>query len=117
MPASRTEVTIPFMTPTYAVVWHSRGTPRHVGKLEVGSGDIRLSGAVPGGVRATIAIPFERVARVALGRSWHERLDGRPTVVVGLVGGEAVHIASLDGPGTVQEILQRLAPPATAAVA
>ena len=115
MPPPRAAATMPCMTPNYAVVWHTKGEPRHVGKLEVEPHELRLSGAIPGGARSTVSIPRGTVAQVDLARSWHDRLAGRPTVIIGTIGGQMVQIASLDGPGTVHEILRLIAPTPAAA--
>ena len=89
------------------------GSARNVGKLEVDADALRLSGAVPGGARVTTVIPRERVERANLATSSHLRLNGRPTVLLRLLGGDVVRLASLDAPGTVHEIVRRIgvAPP------
>jgi len=96
------------MTPSYAVVWKDVGSARSVGKLEVEADALRLSGAVPGSARVTTVIPRDRVEQADLATSSHLRLDGRPTVLLRLLGGDVVRLASLDAPGTVHEIIRRI---------
>ncbi len=93
------------MAKTYAAVWQRDDAPRRVGKLAVARTALRFEGAQPGVADAGDLVRAGDITAVAIERSPAERLDGLPTIVVRLRGGLTVRVASLDGPGTVHEIV------------
>lgn len=98
------------MGKTYAVVWWKGDarSARSVGKLALDQGHARLEGAPPGGLVSTTTLTLGSLAEVELDRTAEGRLDGRPSVALSFGDGERLHVASLDGAGTVSEIERRL---------
>jgi hypothetical protein len=94
---------------TYAVVWRSDDSRRRVGKLTIEPDGVRLDGGEPGVDSVHESYDAEEISSVGLARATGTRLDGRPTVAIGLVDGHEVRLASVVGPGAVHEIARRLA--------
>jgi hypothetical protein len=83
---------------TYAVSWRSNGS-HCAGRLDVGERAVLLTGAA-NGCRVREAIAFREIARVQVerGRMHLVRRDGR-----------SLSISSLDAPGALRELAERLA--------
>ena len=86
----------------YAVVWSENGGPPRAGSLELGDGSLGFSGP------PRRELPYGDVADVRIDRRPTFRLAGRPTLVLESRAGDTFRIASLDGPGTLHELLERL---------
>jgi hypothetical protein len=96
------------MNVSYGVVWREDALPLAAGKLELLPGALRFDGMADG--RATTRkIGYESLARVRVGRSPADRLDGRPSLVLERRSGRPVTIASVTQSGVVAEIAERLA--------
>ncbi len=86
----------------YAVVWNN-GSPRSVpGSLEFGSKAVLLRGA------EMLDVPYVEIANVHVARREEDRVRGRQALVLELASGEVLRIASLNGPGTLNELAERL---------
>lgn len=81
------------------MAWSGIDGTRCAGRLDVGDGAATLVGAARGDRRHE-TIPFEDIARVSVER-------GRLHIV--RRAGAAFWIASLDGPGALREVAERLA--------
>ena len=92
---------------TYGVVWREGEASLSRGKLELLPLVVRLDG-VTGSAHTAREIPYEELAAVRIGRSETERLDGRPTVVLELVSGARVVVASVAQSGIAAELVERL---------
>jgi hypothetical protein len=96
------------MNVSYGVVWREDALPLATGKLELLPGALRFEGMADG--RATTReIGYESLARVSVGRSPADRLDGRPSLVLERRSGHRVTIASVAQSGVIAEIAERLA--------
>jgi hypothetical protein len=100
---------------TYGVVWQEDEGPLSRGKLELLPGALALDG-VAGSMPAVREIAYDALATVRVGRAAAERLDGRPTLVLGLVSGARVVIASVAQSGIAAELVERLSAAAAQAV-
>ena len=94
--------TMPGMT--YAVVWSERGGPRFAGSLELGSGSAVLSGSAAGGSSSQRRLRLGDLVDVHVERG----PSGAPVVVVAEPGGSRLEIASLEGRGTLHELVEGL---------
>jgi hypothetical protein len=92
---------------TYGVVWQEGEAPLSRGKLELLPGALRLDG-VTGSAPAVREIPYDELSAVRVGRAGAERLDGRPTLVLDLVSGTRVVVASVAQSGIAAELVERL---------
>ena len=92
---------------TYGVVWQEGEGPLARGKLELLPNALRLDG-VAGSAHTVREIPYEELSAVRVGRAGSERLDGRPTVLVDLVSGRRVVVASVAQSGIAAELVERL---------
>jgi hypothetical protein len=88
---------------SYAVVWNEEQGPLNIGRLELQPEGILLDGAV------ARELPYRDMHEVRVGRARGERIAGRPTLLVRLVSGGVVAIASIGAPGTLSELAERLA--------
>jgi hypothetical protein len=93
---------------TYGVVWREDEAPLSRGKLELLPDALRLDG-VTGSTSAVREIAYNELAGVRVGRAGGERLDGRPTLVLDLVTGTRLTIASVAQSGIAAELVERLA--------
>jgi hypothetical protein len=100
---------------TYGVVWQEDEAPLSRGKLELLPEALHLDG-VTGSTPAVREIGYDELAAVRVGRAAGERLDGRPTLVLGLVSGSRVVIASVAQSGIAAELVDRLSGAAAHAV-
>jgi hypothetical protein len=92
---------------TYAVSWQEADGLRCSGRLELGSDAARFEGR-SNGAGATRIVRYQDIERLRLARSSGDRLQGRPTLVLELTGGNVVKVASVAQPGIVGELLERL---------
>ncbi|HEX6700255.1 MAG TPA: hypothetical protein VF101_05935 [Gaiellaceae bacterium] len=96
------------MNVSYGVVWREDAHPLAAGKLELLPGALRFDGMAEG--RATTReIGYESLARVRVGRSPADRLNGRPSLVLERLSGLPITIASIAQLGVIAEIVERLA--------
>lgn len=87
-------------SPTYAVFWNERSGPRFAGRFDVGESSAELSGSGAEDRAARVRILFDQIAGLSLSRD-RLRIDRR--------NGEALEIGSVDGPGALRELAERLA--------
>ena len=83
---------------TYAVSWKGEGGKRCAGRLDMDERALTLTGAA-NGCQMEEAIPFEEIddVRIKAGRLEIRRRNGR-----------SVEIGSLDAPGALRELVDRL---------
>jgi hypothetical protein len=93
---------------TYAVTWEEPEGTRRSGRLELDDAALHLEGSNGDGVTQR-ELPYTEVSRFRLARSAGERLQGRPTLVLELRGGDVLKIAGVSQPGIVAELSDRLA--------
>jgi hypothetical protein len=93
---------------TYGVVWREGAAPLARGKLELLTDSLRLDG-LTGSAPAIREIAYDELATVRVGRAGAERLAGRPTLVLDLVSGVRLVIASVAQSGIAAELVDRLA--------
>jgi hypothetical protein len=96
------------MAKTYAAMWQRDGLTRRVGKLAFDGAVLRFEGAQPGIADAGDFVRAGEIVKVAVERPLGGRRGELPTIAVTLNDGVAVRIASLDGPGTLSEIMRRV---------
>ena len=94
---------------SYAVLWSEPEHGVQAGKLELERNALRFEGA-----RGPSRIPFihrifyEDIESVHVGRGVRERLGGRPALVLELAVGGPLRIGSINGPGILTELAERL---------
>ena len=93
---------------TYAVTWEGPEGTRRSGRLELCDGALHLEGSNGYGA-ARRELPYADVSGFRLARAGGERLQGRPTLLLELRGGEMLKIAGVSQPGIVAELSDRLA--------
>jgi hypothetical protein len=89
---------------TYAITWRGTNGLKHSGRLDLGPLFVRLDGW-----GAALRLPYAEIARVRMGRSSAERIDGRQTLVVERHGGAALLVAAVGQPGALAELAECLA--------
>ena len=92
---------------TYAVTWEDPEGTRQSGRLELGADALHLEGSNGDGA-ASRKLSYADVSGFRLARASGERLQGRPTLVLELRGGEVLKIAGVSQPGIVAELSDRL---------
>jgi len=80
---------------SYAVWWNEGNGPRHVGKLEIA----RLHALLSGNGSGRLAVPLDQIVSVDYVRG---------EVLLARNGGTIVRIGSLDAPGALRELANRL---------
>jgi hypothetical protein len=85
--------------PTYAVYWNELDGRRFAGQMALGSSFAELAGATPDGRRSQQRILFDEIDAVDYARGWLE-LRRR--------AGPELRIGSVDGPGALRELADRL---------
>jgi len=85
--------------PSYAVYWNEGAGPRYAGRVEMRSTCAELSGGAGYGRRSLQRIFFDEIAAVAFA-------NGR--LLIGRRGGSQLEIGSVDGPGALRELAERL---------
>jgi len=96
------------MRSTYAVVWREGDAPLARGRLELLPGGLELDG-LAGSEHVTLAIGYDELAGVRIGRSSDERLNGHPSLLLDRVDGEPIVLASVALQGVVAELATHLA--------
>ena len=91
------------MEQSYAVTWEDPDGCRRSGRLELAGSALVLEGR-NGGVPVKRIYPLRRVSGFHLARRRGDQLNGRPTLVVDLGGGETLKIASVAQSGIVAEL-------------
>jgi hypothetical protein len=82
---------------SYAMFWWIEGGPRRAGRIELGDGFVSLSATTPGA--GVDRIGFRELASILLeGGVLHLGRGGKPLL----------HIGSLDTPGALRELADRL---------
>jgi hypothetical protein len=89
---------------SYAVVWSEEQGALNIGRLELQPDGILLDGSV------ARELPYREMREVRVGRAGRERIAGRRTLLVQLVSGGIVAIASIGAPGTLSEVAEWLLP-------
>jgi hypothetical protein len=87
---------------SYSVIWDD-GRPVEAGRLELAPEGIAFHGAT-----RELAVPFEEIEAVRVGRGPAERIGGKPALVL-LRRGSFLRIGSLDGLGALNELAATLA--------
>lgn len=93
---------------TYAVTWQEPGSVPYSGKLELRACGLSLEGSNNGSGTSSLLIPYEELLGMRLA-SGHERLDGRPTLVLDRRGRGSLRVASVVAPGIISEVAEALA--------
>jgi hypothetical protein len=92
----------------YAVVWSENGGPLYAGRLELADRCVRLAGRAGQAWESDRALFYEELAGVRVERRLQARLSGRPTLVLERRNGGGLRIASVEGPGSLHELAERL---------
>jgi hypothetical protein len=87
---------------TFAVLWSGSGHALHVGKLELEATALWFGGG------KTLRVLYSDIENVHVARDRKTRIAGRPALVLDLVGGGSVRIASFGGLGALSELAERL---------
>jgi hypothetical protein len=90
------------MKRNYAVVWSRNGDTR-AGRLEPFPDRFELHGR-----ERRLAVPFAEVTAASIARRPAERLLGLPVLALVVRDGPPLRIASLEGPGYLQELADRV---------
>lgn len=77
------------------------------GRLELGAHALSLEGR-NGSSFVSLAYPYRDISGIRIARAAHDRLQGRPTLIVDLAGAGSLRIASVAQPGIVSELAARL---------
>ncbi len=93
---------------TYAVIWSDAGELFAVGKLELEPAALRFEGSTGTHAPYIHRIQYAQVASLRIERGGRERLRGKPTLVLELSDGRRLRIGSVDGPGALTELAERL---------
>lgn len=93
---------------TYAVSWKQENGSEGTGRLDLDDRGLSLEGRNEG-VSVHHHVPYEEIRSFRLARANGDRLRSRPTLVLDLVGGRRLRVASIAQPGIVSEIADRLA--------
>ena len=104
--ASRRWILPPCAAP-YAVTWADRDTPPRSGKLELRAAGLSLEGSNNGSGPVALLVPYEELAGLRLASS-HERLAGRPTLMLDRRGCSSLRVASVASPGVISEVAEQL---------
>jgi hypothetical protein len=89
-------------TVSYAVMWHD-GDFRFVGYAEVGRDGLRLEGRGSGGREGLCTVRYEDIRRLDV-----HRTNGDRGLVLELPGRQPLLISSLDSPGSLGELADRI---------
>jgi hypothetical protein len=94
---------------SFAVLWSRPGGTVQAGKLELDDRALRFEGAARDRRSAGVQhVYYEEIESVHVGRQSGERLAGRPALVLDLATGGPLRIGSLNGPGILSELAERL---------
>lgn len=92
---------------SYAVIWRTGNGPVRPGKLVLTPAGLQLETGTPGGRLSALRIRYEDVASIEKAAPG-ERIRGRPTTLVRRPEREPLSIATLEGPGSAHELVERL---------
>jgi hypothetical protein len=85
---------------SYAMTWHIGDGPRHVGRIEVRADAIQLTATAP--AHARWDVPYDGIATIELERRvLRLRTGALPEI----------RISSIDRPGALRELAERIAAP------
>jgi hypothetical protein len=93
---------------TYAVLWSRPPREVEAGKLELEPTGLRFEGSRTRRAAHVHRLPYCDIERVRIGRRRHERLLGRPSLVLDLVAGGLLRIGLVDTPGVRSELADEL---------
>jgi hypothetical protein len=82
---------------SYAMTWHVGDGPRHVGRIEVGVDAVELTATSPGA--AILRVAFAAIRAVVLDRR---------VLIVTSDGSPELRISSIDAPGSLRELADRV---------
>jgi hypothetical protein len=94
---------------SYTVLWCRERGPVYAGKAVLQEGCLLLTGVDRHGSEATEQVALSELGVSRVARGPHERLEGRPTLVLTPPRGSPLRLAVLDGGGTLLELAERLA--------
>jgi hypothetical protein len=86
----------------YAVVWSNNGESSS-GRLELLGDRFELYGR-----NRRLSVRFEDLTSVAIARGRTDRMLGLPVLALSLRGGPPLRIASLEGAGSLHELVERI---------
>ena len=89
---------------SHAVVWRTRGGEVYKGRLDVNEEGLRLTGTGPKGEFGGMRIRYDDLSGIHVGRAAHERINGLRSLVVESARSSPIHVASVEGVGTIFEI-------------
>src|SRR6266511_4571713 len=89
---------------SHAVVWRTRGGEVYKGRLDVNEEGLRLTGTGPKGEFGGMRIRYDDLSGIHIGRAAHERINGLRSLVVESARSSPIHVASVEGVGTIFEI-------------
>ena len=93
---------------SYAALWCREGSPVVAGKAIVKDGFLLLTGVDRHGSESRERLPLGELGVASVARGRHERLQGRPALVLITAGGPTLRLAVLEGGGTLHELAGRL---------
>jgi hypothetical protein len=93
---------------SYAVTWREGDGPVRAGKLELGPRGLQLEGGAARGRLSARRIFYGHLSGVAPARQPSDRIGGHPTLVLKRFEQAPVAITSVDNPGCLHELAQRL---------
>lgn len=89
------------------VIWLEDGSAPLAGRLDVFDDRLHLDGGHRD-ERRTRDLPLTEVESVRIGRANGDRINGRQTIVLRLLGGGELSLAVFSRPGTLIELAHRL---------
>jgi hypothetical protein len=90
------------------VVWDEANGTRYAGSLAVDEGDLVLEGSNPSGKSALRRFALRDVLGVHIARGPAERIGDLPALVVERRAGRPLRVSSLDRPGVLAELADKL---------
>jgi hypothetical protein len=96
---------------SYAVLWQDGNGGLQAGKLELDPYGFALTGTSGRNEsRRPVVdrVEFENIWTARLGRELRDRIVGQPALILERPGSGPLRIASIDGPGTLRELAERL---------
>ena len=96
-------------TQTFAVGWGGLDGPLLAGKAELGPTHLRLEAGAPDGRLRVRTLLYRDIVDVRRSRVGADRIRGRSALILEPRAGESVRLTSLDVPGAIREIFERIA--------
>ena len=93
---------------SYAVEWSEDDGPVYAGRLELAPGAVHLTGAARAVDISRRRLSFDELADVHVERGARARLLERPTLVLEERNGSRIRLVSVDGVGSLNELVERL---------